>query len=144
LVSNHLSRALINFIAHSFARTLIRLREEILLVKSWIVLCWLLFEEWSLKQRGLLEIVLTNVAKEIMGLNMQRFWWFDKQLQQYAAVYNDILSLFSKRFEMLNGLDTTPSITLFSFSFKNRRGAKSLQKILFLLCLDTSILWLLK
>jgi hypothetical protein len=30
-------------------------------------------EQWSLKQRGLLEIGLTNVAKEIIGLNLQQF-----------------------------------------------------------------------
>ena len=70
LVSNHLSRALISFIAHSLASTLIRLREGILLVKSWIVLYWPLFERESLKLRGLPEILLTNVAKEISGLQM--------------------------------------------------------------------------
>jgi hypothetical protein len=69
LVSNRLSRALISFIALSLVRTLIRLREEILLVKSWIVLCWLLFEQWSLKLRVLLLTVLKNLAKEIMGLH---------------------------------------------------------------------------
>jgi len=36
------------------------LREEILFVKSWIILSWLLFEQWSLKLRGLLVKVLKN------------------------------------------------------------------------------------
>jgi len=125
LVSNHLSRALISFMAHSLARTLIRLREEILLVKSWVILCWLLFEQWSIKLRGLLVIVLTNLAKEIMGLHMQQFYWFDKQRQPFAPAYNHILSLFSKSVGMLNGLETSPSSTLFSLSFKVRSRAKS-------------------
>lgn len=69
MVSNRLSRALISFIAHSLARTFIRLREEILLVKSWIIFSWLLFEQSSLKLLGLLVKVLRNLAKEIMGLH---------------------------------------------------------------------------
>jgi hypothetical protein len=41
---------------------------------------------------------------------------------------------------MLNGLETSPSITLFLL----RPDVEPNKKILFFLCLDTSILWLLK
>jgi hypothetical protein len=45
----------------------------------------------------------------------QEFRWFDNERQQCAFVYNDILSLFSKRLGMLNCLETSSSsITYFS------------------------------
>jgi hypothetical protein len=104
-----------------------------------------LFEQWSLKQRGLLEIVLTNVAKEIMGLNMQLLVVWQATLPICSSIERYIKSVFKtfgnvKRF----GNHSFFHYTFFYLSFKNRCGAKSPQKILFLLCLDTSILWLLK